>query len=173
MTDYDGDRLLGRGREGSAGELQLPGHHPRRRLGVGSPLLCAEAMVDERHAQRAVDSLQAVVLGPAPGTSSDGTGAHSPAQNRTCIGAVGKILSSSTLSTSREQIVQRRFSGAVILRLLSVGPAGRSPHSRAALRAPRVLSAAGVRKGCVSRRAIQLGDRAGWDAERLGERPRG
>jgi hypothetical protein len=53
----------------------------------------------------------------------DGTGAHSAAQNRTCSGAVGKILSSSTLSTSREQIVQRRFSGAVIIRLLSVGPA--------------------------------------------------
>jgi hypothetical protein len=41
----------------------------------------------------------------------------------TCSGAVGKILSSSTLSTAREQIVQRRFSGAVIIRLLSVGPA--------------------------------------------------
>jgi hypothetical protein len=45
----------------------------------------------------------------------DDTGAHRPAQNRTCNGVVGKTLSSSTLSTSHKQIVQRRLSGPVII----------------------------------------------------------
>ena len=35
--------------------------------GVGSPLLCAEPMVEERLAQRAVDTLQAAVLSSRPG----------------------------------------------------------------------------------------------------------
>ena len=127
VTDYDGDRLRGRGREGSVGELQLPRHHPRRRLGVGSSLLGAEAVVEEPYAQRAVDSLQTVVLGyPPRGLPRTAPGRTRPRKTAPAVGVVGKILSSSTLSTSREQIVQRRFSGAVILRLLSVGPAGRA-----------------------------------------------
>jgi hypothetical protein len=82
-------------------------------------------MVGERRAQRAVDFLQAVVLSSRAG---DSVGRHrgalgSAKSHLQWGGAVGKILSSSTLSTAREQIVQRRFSGAVIIRLLSVGPA--------------------------------------------------
>jgi hypothetical protein len=43
------------GARGRAGELHLPRHHPRRRFGIGSSLLCAEATVEERCAKRPVD----------------------------------------------------------------------------------------------------------------------
>jgi hypothetical protein len=166
----DGDRLLGLGHEGSAGEPQLPGHHPRRRLGVGSPLRCAEPMVEERRAQRAVDTLQAVVLSSRPG---DCLGRHrgalssaKPHLHR------GRRQDPQLLDATHVPIVQRRFSGAVISAPVGRSGRGRSPHNRAALHARRALSTAGIRWHCVSKRALQLANRPAWDAERPGPPPR-
>ena len=136
----DGDRLLGLGHEGSAGELQLPGHHPRRRLGVGSPLRCAEPMVEERRAQRAVDTLQAVVLAPPRGLPRTAPGRT---QQRKTAPASGPSARSSAPRRYPRPASRSCSAGSPVRssRLLSVDPAGAlAPQPGSAPRSQSVIN---------------------------------